>query len=69
MPGLKYKIRQHQKALLLVSPLGMDITLTELGIKAHFDLEKKTAPLIELMGSINARHLVDLIAMVILRGL
>ena len=70
MPGLKFKIGQHQKALWLVSPLGMesDITLTELGIKAHFDLEKRTAPLIELMGSINAGHLVDLIATVILRG-
>ena len=49
-------------------PLGMDITLTGLGIKANFDLEKRTAPLVELMGSINAGDLVDLTAMIILKG-
>ena len=46
----------------------MNLTLTELGIKAHFDLDKRTAPLIELMCRINAGHLVDPTAMVVLRG-
>jgi len=42
MPGLKFKIGQHQKALLLVSPFGMesDITLTKLSSK-HTSIWRK----------------------------
>ena len=50
------------------SPLDMDITITGLAIKAHFDLVKRCAPLIELEGSIDIGN-VGLIAMIILKGL
>jgi len=64
----RFEVEKVTSESPFASPLGMDLTLTELGIKAHFDLEKRTAPPIELMGSINAGHLVDLTAVVILRG-
>jgi len=64
----RFEVEKATSESPFASPLGMDLTLTGLGIKAHFDLEKRTVPLIELIGSINAGHLVDLTAMVILEG-
>ena len=64
----RFEVKKAASESSFARPLGMDITLTGLAIKAHFDLEKRCAPLIELEGSINIGHLVDLTAMIILRG-
>ena len=64
----RFEVKKKASQTPFASPLGVDITLTGLAIKAHFDLVERSAPLIELEGSINMSDLVDLTAMIILRG-
>ena len=52
----------------LVSPLGMDITLTDLSLKGDFNF-KGSPPEIELSGGINLGHQVDISAMVLFSGI
>ena len=51
------------------SPLGMDITLTELSLYVDFDMKSRRLPISVLKGSINFAKMIDLHAMLMLKGL